>query len=230
MDPIFFNYQFRYIIIGNSNVGKTKLLLRYTKNEYINTPKATIGIDYGSKTEMINDDIYSVLIYDTAGTEIFHSLTKKFYSNATCVLIVYDITNRDSLEKCKNWMNDVWFLCQENVVVALVGNKNDMNTERVVSYEEGKKLADENNILFFEASAKTGKGVNKIFEETIIKIKKNIDSNMYDDLERNGIKNGFSKTYSINLDNTESFYKNDSEGCCQRRIKRNSIYRSNTSK
>ena len=214
MESIFFNYQFKYIIIGNSNVGKTKLLLRYTKDEYISAPKATIGIDYGSKTEMINDDIYSVLIYDTAGTEIFHSLTKKFYSNATCALIVYDITNRDSFEQIKNWLNDVWSLCQDYVVVALVGNKNDMTSERVVSYEEGKQLADENNILFFEASGKTGKGVNKIFEETIIKIKKNIDSNMYDDLERNGIKNGTTKAYSIILDNMESPPKNDPERCC----------------
>ena len=137
MESIFFNYQFKYIIIGNSNVGKTKLLLRYTKDEYISAPKATIGIDYGSKTEMINDDIYNVLIYDTAGTEIFHSLTKKVYSNATCALIVYDITNRDSFEQIKTWLNDVWSLCQDYVVVALVGNKNDMTSERVVSYEEG---------------------------------------------------------------------------------------------
>ncbi len=99
-----FNYLFKYIIIGDSNVGKSNILTRYTQNKFNEQYQATIGVEFGAKNLTINNQIIRVQIWDTAGQENFRSITRAYYKNSVCAIIVYDISKRDSFNNIQNWV------------------------------------------------------------------------------------------------------------------------------
>ena len=163
MSSFNFNYLLKFIVIGDSSVGKSNILLRYTQNEFNQEYQSTIGVEFGAKNIKINNKIYRIQIWDTAGQENFRSITRAYYKNSVCALVVYDITKRESFENVQSWIQDCRNQSPKTIFMVLVGNKSDLNDKREVSYDDGKDLAEKNNMLFFETSAKNGDGVKDLF-------------------------------------------------------------------
>ncbi|CAD8084579.1 unnamed protein product [Paramecium sonneborni] len=158
---------FKFIIIGESGVGKSCLLLRYTKDEFTSEYNVTIGVEFSSKTVEIDlNTKIKLQIWDTAGQESFRSIVRSFYRNVTAVFLVYNITKRDTLEKLDGWLKEAKENASPNIVTVLVGAQNDLEEQRQVSYDEGKSFIDEKGInLFFETSAKNNQNVDLVLSE-----------------------------------------------------------------
>ena len=188
-----YDYLLKYIIIGDAAVGKSNLLLRFSQDDFKSEYQLTIGVEFGAKNLDIDNKKYRLQIWDTAGQENYRSITRAYYKNSVCAILVYDITNRDSFEHISSWVEDCLAQSPKTVFMVLVGNKSDLSEKRKVSIEEGQKMAKNNNMIFFEASAKTGDNVDKIFEESAKEINKKINEGYYD-LESDicGIKRGLS--------------------------------------
>ena len=227
MSNLSFNYLLKYIIIGDSSVGKSNILLRYVHNSFNPEFLTTIGVEFGAKNIEINKKIFRIQIWDTAGQENFRSITRAYYKNSVCALIVYDISNRSSFENVISWIEDCKGQSPKSIFIILVGNKNDLENERQVSYEEGLEFAKNNNIVFFETSAKTGKNISELFQTSAIEINKKIEEDFYDlENESCGIKIGNidsnnNNSYSINgsynnisLDLSDKKNTNDNDNCC----------------
>lgn len=157
-----YDHIFKLLLIGDTNIGKSSLLLRYTDNVFTNNFMSTIGIDFRVKVLNYDNKKIKLQIWDTTGQERFINITNAYYRNAMLVLLVYDVTNMKSFENIKIWMHYVKEHASKDVIVMLVGNKSDKEN-RVVTYEMGKLLADELNIKFIETSAKENLNVNETF-------------------------------------------------------------------
>ena len=190
-----FHYLFRYIIIGDPEVGKSCIMISYTDSsfktfytDYI----PTIGVDFTRKFIELNNRTYQIQIWDTSGQERFRPIIKTYFQDTTCVLVVYDITNRKSFDNVTTWIEDYKnIMSSEKILIILVGNKSDLNDKRQVSTEEGQDLADKFGILFFEISAKTRENVDNIFEKSVEEIQKRMDENYYNlEKDKCGIKRG----------------------------------------
>lgn len=159
-----FDEKCQIVLVGDSTVGKTSLLLKYTNGSYNETNLATVGLDFITKDEVINEKTIRVKIWDTAGQERYKSLTQGFFRLANGAIIVFDVSNNDSFVNLKYWVSALrtFFNSSESVFnVIMVGNKIDK--EREVSREDANTFAKENGITYFEVSAKTGEGVNESF-------------------------------------------------------------------
>ena len=147
------NRPLKILIIGDSNVGKTSILLQYTSNFFQETHIATIGVEFKLKEIMLDNIEYKLNIWDTAGQERFKAITKSFFKAADGIVFVYDVTNKPSFVNIKNWIKDAESKANDFKII-IVGNKIDLNDSREVSFEEGKNLAKKKNCPFFESSAK----------------------------------------------------------------------------
>ena len=174
------DYLFKYIIIGDSSVGKSSILLRYTEGGFREEYSATIGVEFGAKNINIKDKIYRVQIWDTAGQENFRSITRSYYKNSVCALIVYDISSKESFNNISKWMSDCKNQSPKNILMILIGNKMDLIEKREVTYEEGKEFADKNDMLFFETSAKTGNNIDNVFYDSASNIVQKMENGFYD--------------------------------------------------
>ncbi|XP_053323432.1 ras-related protein Rab-8A-like [Spea bombifrons] len=156
------DYQIKLVMTGDSNVGKTCILTRYTDN-VIPSYISTVGIDFKTKTINVDDKTIKLQIWDTAGQERFHTLSVSYFRGAQGFVLVYDITNMVSFENTALWMRDIHMKAGEDVEVILLGNKCDKEDEREVSRERGEKLAWEFGIPFFETSATKNINVETAF-------------------------------------------------------------------
>ena len=200
-----FNNLIKIILLGESDVGKTALFKRYFNDSFkIDNNLATIGMESETKFIMINKDICKLTIFDTAGQEKFRSVPRNYYKNADGILLLFDVCNRDTFDKIKDWINEIKIHSNKSInndddknklIVYLLGNKIDM--ERDVNKKEGEKMANELKIKYFEISCKTSINVNEVINRLIIECY-NSSSN-----ESNSIKIGNKK---------ES--KNKHVGCC----------------
>ena len=161
-----FEFVIKLMIIGDSGVGKTNFIFQFTEGKFSPLHVSTVGLD--SKSKIIRlpklKKNVKVQIWDTAGQERYMALNKSFFHKVQGIILMYDLTNRDSFENISNWLD----LISQNVTnktIILIGNKLDLEDQRIVSETEGEKIAEENNILFFEGSGCTGENVNKIFTE-----------------------------------------------------------------
>ncbi len=167
MDNDFF-LVFKVLLLGDSTVGKTCLLLKYTDKIFKEEHMMTIGLDYRLKRmKLKNGKEVKLQIWDTAGQDRFRSITKNFYKGTHGIILIYDVTNEKTFENAKSWVEQIHEEISDKVVIYLVGNKIDMEEERKVSTEEGKKLAEELGIPFFETSAKTGENIDNIFDNIV---------------------------------------------------------------
>ncbi|KAK8385588.1 hypothetical protein O3P69_016393 [Scylla paramamosain] len=160
----------KILIIGESGVGKSSLLLRFTDDTFDIEQSATIGVDFKVKTITVDGNTVKLAIWDTAGQERFRTLTPSYYRGAQGVILVYDVTKRNTFAKLDMWLNELeTYSTRTDIVKMLVGNKIDK--EKVeVSREDGLKFARRHAMLFIEASAKTRDGVQCAFEELVQKI------------------------------------------------------------
>ena len=207
-----YNYLLKYIIIGDSAVGKSNLLLQYTFGEFIEEYKNTIGVEFGAKNVDIDNKSYRIQIWDTAGQECFKSITRAYYKNSVCAIVVYDITCLDSFNNVSSWIEDCKNYSPKNVYIVLVGNKSDLEERRQIPTEKGQEIADKFGISFFETSAKTGSNVVKIFEESAKEIARRIDSDFYDlNDEDCGIIKG---KKNIKVSNSKKLGGKQKKKCC----------------
>ena len=147
-------------------VGKSNILSKYTHGKFNPDHEITIGCEFMAKNLSIKDRNIRIQIWDTAGQEAFRSITRSYYKNSTCAFIVYDITSRKTFDNVMIWLKECKDMCYKDILICLVGNKCDLEGRRAVSYEEGEKFATDNQILFFETSAKDGNNIAEMFTES----------------------------------------------------------------
>lgn len=159
-----FDISFKIMLVGDSGVGKTCLLVRYKDDTFLSGSFiSTVGIDFRNKIVSIDDRRIKLQIWDTAGQERFRSVTHAYYRDADALLLVYDVTNRGSFNSVKSWVTDIRHHAKDGVTVLLVGNKADNSSSRSISTVEGEQIAKEYNMTFVESSARTGMNVELAF-------------------------------------------------------------------
>ena len=210
-----YDLMFKILLLGDSGVGKSSLLLRYTKNEFISDMRSTIGVEFALKYITIDNYQLKIQIWDTAGMERYRSITNAYYKGAKGVIVLYDICRKKSFENVDKWIDDFKSKADDDAVIILIGNKSDLDDKREVSKEEGESKAQMNKFAFMETSAKDNNNVQKAFEtlfSEIVKIyknKNNIDLNdnkegdegMKKNMKENGNTiTGIAGGYTIQMD------------------------------
>jgi len=198
-----YKYLFKIIIIGDANIGKSCLLLRFINNSYRDHHDLTIGVEFGCKIIKSHDkDNIKLQIWDTAGQEAFKSIIRAYYRNTAGALLVYDVTNRNTFNNVKVWLDDIQKYSTNNInSIILVGNKIDLEN-REISFEEGFNLASNYNLLFIETSAKTCENIDLVFEILTKDILSKLDVN---NINCNGIK----------INNNNNTINNNLNQCCK---------------
>ncbi|PCH34637.1 ras-domain-containing protein [Wolfiporia cocos MD-104 SS10] len=159
----------KLLLIGNSSVGKSSLLLRFSDEQWLpeDESSATIGVDFRVHKMEVKGKRVKLSIWDTAGQERFRTITSSYYRGAQGIILVYDVANRESFEALPRWFSELETYVSKSVVKIIVGNKVDKEFSRQVSYSEGQAFAKRMNSLFVEASAKTAIGVREAFQEVV---------------------------------------------------------------
>lgn len=161
-----FSYQLRYILVGDIAVGKSCIMLQFSSGQFRKDHEITIGVEFAIKTIEIENKIIKLQIWDTAGAEAFHSVTRSYYKGAACAFLVYDITKKETFNNVTKWLKEVKNNCDKEICIILVGNKIDLENKREVPKEEAEQFALENNLLFIETSAKEGNNIKEAFYES----------------------------------------------------------------
>nr|KJB34934.1 hypothetical protein B456_006G091700 [Gossypium raimondii] len=155
----------KIVLLGDVGTGKSSLVLRFVRGQFVEFQESTIGAAFFSQTLAVDDATVKFEIWDTAGQERYHSLAPMYYRGAAAAIIVYDITNLASFERAKRWIEELQAQGNSDMVMALAGNKADLLDAKNVETEEAKTYAQENGLFFVETSAKTSSNVNNIFYE-----------------------------------------------------------------
>ncbi len=197
------------LIIGDSSVGKTSILTRFTEDKFTTNYINTIGIDFFSKDEIFNNKKIRIKIWDTAGEERYRALTQGFFKSANGIIITYAVNDVDTFENLKYWIQSIHTNLGENdlVKIIIIGNKIDLDRE--VNFDDAKKYAEDNGYKYFETSAKSGKGINESIKFLVQEI---IDSQ---DKTNNINKNNKDNKHdddTISLD--ENKHSNNEKKCC----------------
>lgn len=166
-----YDYLFKLLLIGDSGVGKSCLLLRFADDTYTDSYISTIGVDFKIRTVDLDTKTIKLQIWDTAGQERFRTITSSYYRGAHGIIIVYDITDKESFDNVRQWLFEIDRYASENVCKLLVGNKSDLGNKRAVEYESAKAFADELSIPFLETSAKNATNVEQAFLTMAAQIK-----------------------------------------------------------
>lgn len=203
-----YDFLFKLLLIGNSAVGKSSLLLRFSDNIFNESFLPTIGVDFKIRTFDLSGKTVKLQIWDTAGQERFKTITSSYYKGAHGIILTYDITDKQSFKDIENWLTEVEKFANENVIKLLVGNKSDLESSRQVKFEEGKEFADSLGIQFIETSAKNSSNVEKAFftlaNEIKGRVQKVSDNN----------DNGKSKQAVKKLDGGQDVSRTKKGGCC----------------
>ena len=195
------DYIFKIVLIGDTSVGKSCLLTRFADDQFTDNYVTTIGVDFRFKTMIVMDKIVKVQVWDTAGQERYRSITNAYYRGAEGILIVFDLTNKESFKNIENWINEVTVFTGNDVIFMCLGNKCDLKKE--ISKSSIEDFKKKSKLEIFNVSAKTGDGVEDAFTHIIeLLIKKNMDKK-----GTNAINLNSNKDNNINKEK-----KNDS--CC----------------
>ncbi|KAF8105682.1 hypothetical protein N665_0157s0247 [Sinapis alba] len=176
------DYVFKVVLIGDSAVGKSQLLARFSRNEFSIESKATIGVEFQTRTLTIDNKTVKAQIWDTAGQERYRAVTSAYYRGAVGAMLVYDITKRQSFDHVARWLEELRGHADKNIVIMLVGNKTDLGTLRAVPTEDAKEFAQRENLFFMETSALDAINVEPSFLTVLTEIyrivsKKNLVAN-----------------------------------------------------
>ena len=203
---------YKIIFLGDQYVGKSSILNRFYQDKFEPDYQATIGLDFHSKNVAINGTSVRLLLYDTAGQEKFKSLIPMYIRDANIIIVVYDITSKDSFLHTEHWVNETKDLKREDAIFVLVGNKIDLEDKRVLQTKEAEDYASAKGFLFYEVSAKTGQGIQELFENQIFpemarKFK------LGDEEEINPGQTA-ENTKGVKLDGASTDKKGKKKGCC----------------
>ena len=155
---------FKILLLGDAGVGKSSIILRYTKNEYNAKMVSSIGVDFKAKDIIVNDKKVKLQLWDTAGHERFRTITTSYYRGAHGIATVFDLSERESFEHVEKWLEEINKYAKENVMRFLIGNKSDLVDKRQVTYEEVRSLANRLNIYYVETSAKNNINISDFFQ------------------------------------------------------------------
>jgi len=159
-----YDYLFKVLLIGDSGVGKSCLMLRYADDTYTDSYVSTIGVDFKIRTIDLDGKTLKLQIWDTAGQERFRTITCSYYRGAHGIIVTYDVTDRESFKNVRHWLQEIGKYAKEDVRKLLIGNKSDLTSRKAVSYDEGKELADSLGVQFLETSAKSAHNVEEAFQ------------------------------------------------------------------
>jgi len=184
-----YDYNFKYIVIGPTGVGKSCLLLQYTEQTFNKDHDMTIGVEFGFRSFIIQDKHIKIQIWDTAGQESFRSITSSYYRGVHVVVLVYDITRKETFHYMSSWLEEARRNTTGDITILLIGNKSDLENERQVTYDEGRAFQSINNLdVFMETSAKNSSNVDVAFEQTCRIVYEKIKNGaLYED-PREGLK------------------------------------------
>ena len=163
-DPIYFDFRFKIMVLGESKTGKANLIKRYTQNKFEGIYLTTVGVDFHDKVIQIEDKKIRLQIWDTAGQERFRNVSKNYFHSSDGFLLVYDITSLYSFKSLNYWLEQIRLNAPENIKCVLVGNNSDLEKYREVKYEDAEEFAKKNNIKFYEVSSRNGDNVNEVFD------------------------------------------------------------------
>jgi len=165
-----YDYLFKVVLIGDSGVGKSNLLSRFTRNEFSLESKSTIGVEFATRSIHVEDKVVKAQIWDTAGQERYRAITSAYYRGAVGALVVYDVTRHVTFENVERWMRELKDHTDANIVIMLVGNKADLRHLRAVTTEDAKAFAERENAFFMETSALEAMNVEDAFTEVLTQI------------------------------------------------------------
>ncbi|KAI9298753.1 rab11 protein [Neoconidiobolus thromboides FSU 785] len=206
-----YDYLFKVVLIGDSSVGKSNLLSRFTRDEFNLESKSTIGVEFATRNIQVEGKSIKAQIWDTAGQERYRAITSAYYRGAVGALLVYDVTKHTTFENVTRWLKELRDHAEPNIVILLVGNKCDLRHLRSVSAEEGKQYASENGLSFIETSALDATNVDVAFKEILTEIYRGVASKT---LQGNvDTLNPGTKTEAIKIGPTESETKKEGK-CC----------------
>jgi len=205
-----YDYLFKIVYVGDSGVGKTNILARFSRNEFSQDSKSTIGVEFSTKHVQIGDKTVKAQIWDTAGAERYRAITNAYYRGAVGVMIVYDITRQGTFQSVMDrWLRDVREYAEPNAHIMLIGNKTDLAERRSVPPEHALNFAKLHNLKYCETSALDSSNVEEAHKQLIEHIAKDVREN---DLESTGRKSKLGRFDTINLEAAEP-YENGSQ-CC----------------
>ncbi|WOK95277.1 ras-related protein RGP1 [Canna indica] len=164
------DYVFKVVLIGDSAVGKSQLLARFSRNEFSIDSKATIGVEFQTRTITIDQKTIKAQIWDTAGQERYRAVTSAYYRGAVGAMLVYDITKRQSFDHVARWLEELRGHADRNIVIMLIGNKSDLGSLRAVPMEDAKEFAQRENLFFMETSALEATNVESAFLTVLTEI------------------------------------------------------------
>ncbi|KAK8643399.1 hypothetical protein V6N13_012699 [Hibiscus sabdariffa] len=167
-----YDYLFKIVLIGDSGVGKSNILSRFTRNEFALDSKSTIGVEFATRTLQVEGKTVKAQIWDTAGQERYRAITSAYYRGAVGALLVYDITKRQTFDNVLRWLHELRDHADSNIVIMMVGNKSDLNHLRAVSAEDAQGLAESESLSFMETSALEAYNVEKAFQTVLLDIYK----------------------------------------------------------
>jgi small GTP-binding protein len=174
-----FDYSLKIVVVGDSGVGKTCILLRFVRDQWEGDTQPTLGVEFLAKVISTENHKIQLQLWDTAGQELFRSVTRGYYRGSAGALIVFDLTSRDSFRGVDRWLADLKEVARSDVVTVLVGNKSDLVDKRVVSTAEAQAYADAQNMKYFETSAKTGDNIPAAVTGCVLQIEKRVEEGQY---------------------------------------------------
>ena len=208
MEP---DYNFNYLMIGDCSVGKSEIRHRFEVGKFSGNI-VTKSFDFSCKNIKIEDNICGIQIWDAWGDESFKPIVREYNKNKDCIIIVYDITNRESFNNVNDYIKENKYYWTNTKILVLVGNKLDLVEKRQIAYVEGNELAFKNNMLFFETSAKSGENINEIFYKTAETIIKNIENKFYKNLQEREITFNIKKNKKAELNEKNIKGKKEKKG------------------
>lgn len=209
-----YDYLFKVVLIGDSGVGKSNLLSRFTRNEFNLESKSTIGVEFATRSITVEGKTIKAQIWDTAGQERYRAITAAYYRGAVGALLVYDIAKHTTYENVERWLKELRDHADNNIVIMLVGNKSDLRHLRAVPTEEARGYAERNNLSFIETSALDSTNVETAFQNILTEIYKIVSQKQLDQTGSGGGDLPDNDVVDIQVPVTSPGNKGKKSTCC----------------